>query len=268
MFVYRSFFLTLFILITALGFSEIRTIHSFKEAEKELNNVDANSLVLFDVDEVLIRPADALLTPSGGTFAGWEKVPKEQFDDFLSIMIGATQYTLVDPDAPQVVADLKKRGVPTLGFTACRTGAFATIPSMENWRFKQLNQLGIDFSPSFTKECSFPELVGENVNPPLCKKGILFCGDFYIPKKSSKGLLLDAFLDRFKLHPSKVVFFDDDLKNLVAVEEILQKREIPYQGLLLQKDFPALDEKIAELQLQTLLEKKKWISDLQAKELL
>lgn len=258
---------TLFLSLLTLS-SIIRTIHSFQDAAQDLAEASQDSLVLFDVDEVLISSTDLVLTPAGKSFNPplLNDLTKEQSDELTSIMLAGTTYALVDPDGPKIIRTLHDRGVPAMGFTACWTGQLGVIASMENWRLHQLAEAGIDFRESQT--ISFPHLVDAKEHPPLFKTGVLFCGDFFDPIGSSKGKLLGHFLDRMNLKPSIVLFFDDRLKNIQAVEDELAKRDIPFKGFHFVAKWPALDEAVATLQIETALSQKKWLSDEKAKELL
>jgi hypothetical protein len=253
-----------FVLITHLAFADkFPTIQSFQDVT--LNDLTSSSLVVFDVDDVLVTPADVLLKPEGGAFEGWKQVSQEQLEESLSIMLAGTEYLLADPNAPEIIDTLTKKGISAMALTSCRTGAFGVIPSMEQWRFDQLNAIGIDFSPFVAHEHVFVELVDGNAHPPLFKNGILFCGDFYDSRKSKKGELLGIFLDHMNLKPDRVVFIDDEEKNLQAVSQELEKRGVLFQGYLFKIPSVKLDERVAQLQLETLLSQKKWISDKEAR---
>jgi hypothetical protein len=220
---------------------------------------------VFDVDETLITPADVLLKPVGRTFGGWAKINPEQFINYLSVIWTSATYVLVDDDIPSIIHNLSPKGISAMGLTTCSTGPIGCIQSMEKWRLDQLKAVGIDFSPFFTEEYMFSELVDEKFSPPLFKNGILFTGDFQAVHKSTKGELLGVFLDRIDWKPEGVIFIDDDRKNLDAVLKELDQRGIPFQGYLMEKPSPQLDEAIAAFQIQTLLDSNSWISDDQAK---
>lgn len=243
----------------------IQTISSFKEINWEI--LPPKTLVIFDVDETLITPADILLKPIGGSFKEWGKLkPDEpdQFQNYLSIMLASTNYVLVDNEAPNVIQSLSQKGMFAMGLTACSTGAVGVIESMEQWRIDQLNALGIDFSLFFDEEFIFSELVAKTSRSPIFKNGILFTGDFQAAHQSTKGQLFNVFLDLINWKPEQIVFIDDDKKHL----EAMNPRGIPLQRYLIAKPSPRLDEKIAQFQLQTLIESDKWISDKEAKKLL
>ena len=243
--------------------SSIRTVGSFLEIK--LDNLPSESLVIFDVDETLITPADILLKPAGRSFSGWEKIKPEQLENYLSIMLASTSYVLVDEEIPIIIQRLSQKKISAMGLTACSTGSIGVIQSMEKWRFDQLKAVGIDFSSFFTEEYVFSELVSATSSPPLFMNGILFTGDFQAADNSTKGQLFGIFLDRINWKPEQIVFIDDDMKHLEAMLKELDQRGIPFQGYLLKKPSPELDKEIAQFQIQTLLHSNKWISDNEAK---
>jgi len=240
----------------------IQQIHSFQEIK--FDDLPQKTLVIFDIDETLITPADVLLKPVGGNFKGWQKIKPEQLEHYLSIMLANTNYVLVDQAIPSLLAVLHQQKISTMGLTACSTGCVGVIPSMTQWRCDQLRQLGINFSSYFTEEYIFSELVDVTAHPPLFKNGILFTGDLQHPEKSSKGQLLGAFLDRVAWNPEQIIFIDDHLKHLEAVQKMLDQRKIPFRGYQMDTPSPMLNEKIAAFQIQTLLDSGNWISDSQA----
>lgn len=243
----------------------IESISSF--ANVRFDDLPPKALVVFDVDETLITPADILLKPAGRGFKGWEKINPEQILHYVTIMLASTTYSLVDENIPSIIQNLLHKGISAMGLTACSTRSVGVIESMEKWRFDQLKAVGIDFSSFFSEECVFSELVGETCRPPIFKNGILFTGDFQAVDKSTKGELLGVLFDRMNWKPEQVVFIDDDRKHLEAVRDMLKPREIPFRGYLIERPLLKLNEEVAEFQIQTLLDSNKWISDEQAKKL-
>lgn len=245
--------------------SIIRSIHSFQEIE--LDALSQKSLIIFDIDETLITPIDAILKPIARNFKGWQKVPLDQFEHYLSIVFANTTYALIDEAAPAFLATLHRQEISTMGLTASSTGCMGIIPSMTMWRCDQLSKLGINFSFCAKEEYIFSELLNTTAHPPLFKNGILFTGDLQHPEKSSKGLLLDAFLARSTLQPEQIVFIDDNLMHLEAVQQILDQRKIPFRGYQIDNPSPVFNEKIANFQIETLLNTSKWITDQEIKTL-
>lgn len=270
----KRWMLTAFLGSTLLCFSNITTIDTFQEAAIELEKTDSTSLVIFDVDEVLIVPEDKVVRLSAlGQKPDFAKdFVVEDNMELLSVVITGTRFMLVDRTLPSMIEALQKRGIKTIALTSARTGRFGKIASMEDWRIGQLADLEIDFSSSFPEMLlPFPELLAEPGNIPLFKKGILFLGDFYSSEKSVKGELLEAFLDKINWTPKKVIFFDNEWKNLSSVQQVLEKRNIPFEGFHY-KGALALAESIEEdvvyFQFSHLLKNKEWLTDKQAKQLM
>jgi len=244
--------LFLFAACASFCFAEIVTVQSFEEA----GDIDPQALVIFDVDEVLITPDDLVLRARGF----YSRYEKEITPELLSIAIAETQFRLVDPKAEKFVGSLHDRGIKTLALTRARTGKFGVIECCEDWRIQQLARFNLDFSKSFSHLSSMTFSEGES--PALYKQGILFVGDAEV----SKGELLVAFFDRTGFYPGKVIFFDDQMKNLRSVEKEMKDRGIPFQGFLFDafKD-EVLDVEIAEKQVLHLIEKRKWLPEAHAK---
>ncbi|HRW58961.1 MAG TPA: DUF2608 domain-containing protein, partial [Chlamydiales bacterium] len=95
---------------------------------------------------------------------------------------------------------------------------------------------------------------------PLFYKGMIFtcC--------SNKGKSLEQFLLYAKIHPSKIIFIDDKLKNLVDIEKLCEKEDIPFLGIQYLKDRRLMqaDEKTAKFQIEYFKKNKQWLSDTKA----
>lgn len=241
---------------------EIITVSSFKEIDFE--NLHEDSLVIFDVDEVLITSEDRLLSPAAWNYAPLIELVKANQEP-LSIALASTSYHLVDPSAPALIDQLIEKKIPTIALTKSRIGKFGVIPSFEDWRFDQLARLNIHFDFHANERLAFLNLVSD-LPPPIFAKGILFCGDFN--PKNAKGVLLNAFLERINWRPKYVIFIDDQLVNLEGVSDELARQGVDFTGYFFQAHPYSLllDEEVAELQLKTLYEKKKWLSDKEAEE--
>jgi hypothetical protein len=247
--IFKNLFL---ILISAKCFGSILSIESFDEVKE----IDAEGFVIFDVDEVLITPEDAILRVGGFR----SKYQDQIIPELLSIALAETKYKLVDPKAPKFVRSLQERRIKTIAFTSARTAKFGVIENCADWRIQQLSVLNIDFSKSFLDIS--PITLSKGEHPALYKQGILFMGDAEI----SKGEMLAAFFDRTHFHPRKVIFFDDKMENLESVEKEMTDRRIAFQGFhftAVKKD--VLDVELAERQVKHLIEKKKWLSEMDAK---
>ncbi|EER21853.1 hypothetical protein REISMN_00280 [Rickettsia tamurae subsp. buchneri] len=135
------------------------------------------------------------------------------------------------------------------------TGEFGNIPSMQDWRYKELKSLGIEFSDN-------EELAIYNSgqkDDAICYKGIFITGNH------SKSSTLSKFSD--KLKASFIVFVDDRTKHVEDVRDYCKKNNIGFLGIL----FDGLkhltgepDPKLAEFQESYLIENAKWLEDEEA----
>lgn len=265
--------LAAFALLSTPLFAAITPVNSFKQIEHELLKADANTLVVFDVDDVLITPRDLALRPCGEHFQpkSCEGLSEEKMDELTGTILNETPYLLIDPSAPKIIQSLQKRSIKTIALTSNRTGKLGVIPNMEDWRIEQLLDHNIDFNHSFPHlpTLTFPELNSNESQPTLYKRGILFVGGYFNPKVSTKGELLRAFFEKAKWKPKKVIFIDDRIKNLQSVEKALNEAGIEHCGFHYHgvNSLPTnFDAEIAELQYSHLLKTNEWLSDEQAKE--
>lgn len=246
----------------------IIAIESFNDIQSELDRADKDTLVIFDVDDVLITYNDMVLRPCGAHFrpASWKDIDPKEIPYLISIMLNEGKIILIDPSAPKLANKLKSRGVKTIALTAARTGKFGVIENAEDWRLKILKQFNLDFSKSFPKNnmIYFNDGIKKENNYSLFKDGILFLGD----EKSTKGALLVQFLDKIQWKPKKVIFIDDKMSYLSSVEMALNEAEIPFQGYQYKgaEKLPGkLNEQTAEVQFIYLRKDHKWLSDSEAK---
>lgn len=246
----------------------IIAIESFNDIQSELDSADKDTLVIFDVDDVLITYNDMVLRPCGANFRpeSWKDIDPKEIPYLMSIMLNEGKIILIDPCAPKLVNKLKSRGVKTIALTAARTGKFGVIENAEDWRLKILKQFNLDFSKSFPKNniIYFNDGIKKENNYSLFKDGILFLGD----EKSTKGALLVQFLDKIQWKPKKIIFIDDKMSYLSSVETALNAAKIPFQGYQYRgaEKLPGkLNEQTAEIQFIYLRKDHKWLSDSEAK---
>lgn len=248
-------------------YSNIVSIQSFKEIYLELDKADQDTLVIFDVDDVLITYKDVILRPSGSHFrpTSWKNIDQKECIFLISIMINEAQPMLIESSIPWFIKKLQTKGAKTMALTSARTGKFGVIENAEDWRLKILKQFDMDFSHAFPKNplIYFDQVKNES-DYPLFKNGILFLGD----EKNTKGDLLVQFLEKMQYKPKKVIFIDDKMPHLISVETALNEAKISFQGYQykgveqLSEEF---DEQIAEIQFKYLQKNHKWLSDSEAK---
>lgn len=238
--------------------------------EKEIAALDGNSLVVFDIDYTLIIPRDSILKPCGEYhLQKWIRgieIQAEQKMILSSLIMLQSKVALINERIFDILDLLKQKKIKTVALTAMQTGQYGLIPSMEAWRVKQIGDLGIHFGWSFplTEHFELEEFV-DFLTKPVFKQGIL--GSARYPK----GKVLSAFLRKMGWKPSKIVFIDDRLDFIDSVEAEIEKEGIPLISFHYTEALDRhchLDLRVADFQLNHLIQNYEWISDERAKQML
>jgi hypothetical protein len=256
--------------------AKIIEIDSFQDSLQEIQSLDKNSLVLFDVDNTLIIMADGLLGPHGERYrqgaiqrlSSISTLSSNSYKEgylYSQVLIKA-KWIVVEDQSRQLVNSLLSKGIPTIAFTAADSGKMGYIESMADWRISQLAELGFDFSSSFSDSnfLLFPKKI-QFEHFPMFKSGVLFSSDH------TKGHVIKQFLSAIPLTPSKVVFFDDKLSYLKSVERAMDKLGITFIGyhyLAAEKLPNNFDKQLAIFQIKQLIEHGEWLNDHEAIELM
>jgi hypothetical protein len=249
-------------------FAEIIKTNDTKIIEQTLQSVDTDTLVIFDVDDVLMHADDQILKSKNADACKVlvkklkQQVGKDKIQEVTSIILLTRKNSPVDLSMVNIIEDLQKRDIKVLALTNCATGKFGLIPNTENWRIAELSKHGYYFDKSWKnlKDINLKSLMKvTNDANPIYKAGIVF-----VDQTGAKGPVLDAFLTYATIKPKKIIFIDDKSKNLVSVEEFAKQHNIEFIGIEYTK---ALEEKevlntdIAQLQFEVLKKEKKWLSD-------
>lgn len=238
-------------------------ISSYSDLEVKLNTVSNRSLVLFDVDDVLITAADV--------FAKGNDIPidlkikllfkypslifKKNWEAVYSLLWDKAPRYLVDPNIPNIVSTLKEKNVPTIMLTSMESGSYGNIESFPKWRFNMLKDFGINLSGQFENQV-FNTMPQHRGNYPLLYNGIL-CAN-----QESKGRVLEELIKKNNLSPDKIFFIDDSQQNLKEVQKACKRMNIPCQLF----HFKGVAKKtvnsdIAFSQIENLIINEKWLSD-------
>lgn len=267
-------FLFLFFFETADGvILEVENLNQFKQV---VSSSDQETLVIFDVDNVLIIPDDPIWRPCGKpllkkliaeTLENPAVCPKDKYSSnyLMSQFLLTRKVSLVDKETLSIVKDLQRRGVPTIALTASFSGNFGAIARGCDWRVNELKKLGFDFSLSFSKVgfIQFPKANNKEFYP-VFQSGILFSS------QHPKGETLHSFLKAIHWYPKQVIFIDDRLDFLQSVEQVMQKCRIKFIGFhytAAQKLPCTVDEKLAEFQFRYLIQHGEWLSQEEAESL-
>jgi hypothetical protein len=267
-----------FLVVSTQLFASHSQISSLRELEEEWEQSDENTLIVFDVDEVLITTEDHFMHPYADRAVmpliqqtmskASSKEEKKDLENTLSLGMVLPKRILIEENTPVLITDLQQNGVKVIALTNCPTGPFGLVPKVERWRVEHLFSLDISFASSFPhiERCSLDELAAAHGKPaPLFEQGILFS------KGYTKGEVLQAFFKQFDYYPSKVIFIDDLSENLDSVKAVLQSLNIEFKGYQYtgaNSFFKEVDEEILLYQLKHLLQTKEWLSDNEIRELL
>lgn len=269
---------SIFIILTCfqnICFAEIIQTKDIKVIENVLASIDADTLVIFDVDDVLMYPEDKILRSQNADACKVlvkqlkQRVGKDKIQDITSIILLARKNKPVDPKMIKLINTLQKNNIKVLALTNCATGKFGLIPNTKNWRISELKSHGYYFYKSWPnlKDINLkPVMKDSNDASPVYKEGVLF-----VDQTGEKGAVLDAFLTSIKIIPKRIVFIDDKSKNLVSVAEFAKQNDVEFIGIEYTKvleEKEVLNKNIAQLQFEVLEKKKKWISDIEAEKLL
>lgn len=217
-------------------YAQITKVEDMKQVFDTVKEASSETLVIFDVDMVLVQPSDpAFQMANMKQYSAISKrvmkeVPAEKQMVFLSLMTTGSDSVLIDDRIPQFLHQIMHKGIPVMALTANLTGKLGSIQKMEQWRVDSLRRLGIDFSKTapFLKNIVFEDLGSYRGNYSTYTHGILFVNGTSV----SKGEAFLSFLAKSDFFPNKVIFIDDREDNLNSMETSIKKlgKPIEYQG--------------------------------------
>lgn len=256
--------------------SSIAAIDSLAQAQQAFDSADEQTLIVFDVDETIIMPTDALwqngriweadiakhFPVSNQLKKAYSNCKSEDLDIFSQRMF-ETSFEPVEAITVSLIQDLLKKNLKVIALTNFGPGKFGTMPSLKKWRRNQLRDLGINFESSFPG-CSyiFSDLAPTQGSYPEYYKGILFGAN------NPKGVVLGSFLDQLDYAPTKVICIDDKEKYLLSIQEELAKRNIAFEGFLYkgaEKHAAPIDLEIISYQLDHWQQNHEHVSDIQVR---
>jgi hypothetical protein len=242
----------------------VQEITSFEQPVDQLNRCGEHTLVLLDVDDVLIISPDYI---ARGHLPWWLRIRLLwAFPELLKESVAELAYSLgwqqaprvlIEPQVVRIINDLKQQGCIVLGLTSMESGSYGVIPSMSLWRANMLKDMGIVFSQQYPNQV-YTKLPAYRDNYPVLFEGILCCN------QQPKGAVLAAFFDANNMRPENIIFFDDSMSNLQSVGKTCAERNIPctlFQYLGGERFSNTLDTAYIIKQIGILINEHKWTSD-------
>lgn len=252
------------IFVLGYGYSSLINAQIIKDLTSyqyiDFDNIDNDTLVVFDVDETLVQPIDSLLVnlrSSKSDELFYKIITRypdvDNWDYYYSIIFRDVEMPLIENNIINKIKSLQNRNIKVIACTAAPTGRMGAIENVEEWRYNHLYSLGFignfnDFNFDFYLEGQHPNFY----------HGILFTD------LANKGPSLKIFLDKINYHPKKIVMFDDNLNYLQSVDNEFAKSEIQFTGYQYTGQWQKeIDEEMFFYQIDYLLANHKWLSDIE-----
>jgi Protein of unknown function (DUF2608) len=251
-------------MLISQAFAEIIEIPDLVLLESILKKENQDTLVIFDVDHVLIMPTDEYtLNRNPYRKQLWKELQtslsKEKIKFLQSIITSNARWRLVDPKIISILANLKERYIPTIALTSLSTGKLGVIEKREELRSKELKSVGISFldlSP-LKDDILAHELEGMD-GIPMLKQGIILTAEI------DKAIVLEYILHRKNYYPKTIIFVDDQLRNLKSVEKLCTKLQIEFQGFhytaVSLMSSPPIDKQMEDLRFRILEREYRWLN--------
>jgi len=205
-------------------------ITSYRQLKKLFDTCGKKTLVLFDIDDTLLTFTDITQAPQWEpwfeirTLLEHPNTPARHNKDLLwSTLIRNTHFFAFDQATVPMLLQLKRQKSMVIALTALNSGKHGIIDSLAQWRTAALSSFGMNFSGQFD-DASFTSLPAHRGYHPCLYRGVLFING------SAKGDVLGAFLDRYHLRPTRIIFFDDRERELRSVAHECARRAIPFLG--------------------------------------
>lgn len=195
-----------------------------------MSEVDEGSLVLFDVDDVLMAPTEDFDFRSRVRKDLKKDLSKkyteEEIQSLFADFFRKRRVRLVSTKMPLLLSVLSEQKTPTAALSAWWTGAFGSIEKMEALRIEGLAQLGLSFGEMFPfEDRRFDNYVTEEGRVPMILSGVI------ITALADKGDVLAMALDSHDLRTQKIIFIDDQLTYLAQVAECCRERGLDFIGI-------------------------------------
>jgi hypothetical protein len=192
----------------------------------------SNTLVVFDIDNTIAHPTEELGSDEWSCHWVNQKMAMG-YDEVSSVYYSHPIYFYVqfnillqptEPIVPALIAYLIDNGIATMALTA--RSLFIAERTLE-----QLKKINITF---FLPGISPDDLILPTQRLCFYKNGIIFTDG------SDKGECLQQFFAIMGYYPEKVIFVDDKMKHILAVEKVVEELNIAFCGIR----YSGCDEKV------------------------
>ena len=193
-------------------------------------------LCLFDIDRTLLEPVNPVAKYVNIVKHKdiWFKLQK-RYACFSPAISGAValiyKHEILDPNVFNLLNLLNNRKIKNLGFTAT-LNVKVEGKDLREIRYQQLKENNISFEQHFPQQEIILDSVKLLGSTACIYKGIIFShGNGVCP---NKGIVLPEFLKLLNKKPKCIIFFDDNFKNLLDVNQHLAETnpDIDFYGVL------------------------------------
>lgn len=242
----------LFVLKAQATISELASYNDL-----DLSQIDQNTLVIFDIDNTLLRQDSMIGTHQWGDYMR-ERAIRHGLDakaatELQHKLFGQLQAHLktvpVETKIYDILQTLTAKGIPHFALTA-------RGPAIQDVTIQQVRTLNHNFAQSFPEQKDLTVLNG------YLREGIIFSGS------TPKGELLKTILENSVHKPTKVIFVDDRGYNLDSVEASLKDYPvelISYRYGGADSFVKSFDPIVADLVYSFFIESQQIISDQEAR---
>ena len=181
---------------------------------------DKDSIVAFDIDDTIAELPLGLAQWIEYRFFELQKMgfdKKEAYEIVLPMFFTINNFVKLVPigNSPNIVYELQKKDIPVIGLTN------RSIPMIER-TIDQLESIDIDFSLNSTFQ--------NNMKLSATHMGA-FCQDIVFAGFNDKGKMLFLLFKKTGFYPKKIIFVDDRLEQIEAVEKKAIEHNIEFIGI-------------------------------------
>ena len=260
----------LFVLVACSEQSRIFSTSDSSFIEEELKEADKNTLVIFDINDVLFEQKELLFKKQNSTLLKnllkemSANMSNEEEQTLYSVVV-QRPVVYVDENFVRIIHDFQNKNVKVIALTNGLVGTYGYVKSMDRLLIQQLRDLDYHLEKSWLDLNNAQIYMTKSKDRKiLFAEGIVFANKMI--SKASKGESLLAFFKYADFYPKKVIFIDDKLKNLKSVSNILEKQGVEFIGFEYtkaknRKNSPVITKEHAKLQLSILKKRHKLLSD-------
>lgn len=243
---------------------QIYSFNSFSIFEQVAEDIDANALVIFDIDETIFALTPSLEGEESPLVPVLRSIVPETERSVTNQMLNKIIPLAIESSIVNLIAQLQQRGIKVMALTSGGHGTSNQILNMAEYKIQLLHNLGIHFERSFP---AIPEIqfnaLGKDYYAPLFYKGVLFS------QPSTKGIVLKEFLKMMQLEPI-LYYFDNDQGYVDEVKQTADAMNLKGAGFVYNgfKNISPAAIQLYNQKLKYLFAYHEWLSDDRAQWLL